>query len=109
MFSLLQSSESHNPSEILICWFTAQERFIIIIINVKNGFAASYFCENADTFFWIIWWVETEIFCNILNVCTITFDQFNVSLMNKSIHFLKKNYWPQYGNTYNKVPLVKMS
>ncbi len=34
--SLLQSSVSNDPSEIiLICWFAAQERFIIII-NVKN-------------------------------------------------------------------------
>ncbi len=29
-----------------------------------------------------------EIFCNIINVFTVTFDQFNVSLLNKSINFL---------------------
>ncbi len=30
--SLLQSSVSHDPSEIiLICWFDAQETFLIII------------------------------------------------------------------------------
>ncbi len=36
--SLLQSSVSHDPSEIiLICWFTAQETFlIIVIISVKT-------------------------------------------------------------------------
>ncbi len=35
--SLLQSSVSHDPSEIiLICWFAAQETFLIIIINVKK-------------------------------------------------------------------------
>ncbi len=34
---LLQSSVSHKFSEIiLICWFAAQETFIIII-NVKNS------------------------------------------------------------------------
>ncbi len=34
MFSLLQSSVSHDPSEInLIYWFTAQETFPIIIIT----------------------------------------------------------------------------
>ncbi len=39
--SLLQSSVSHDPSEIiLICWFAAQETFIIIIINVENNSAA---------------------------------------------------------------------
>jgi len=31
--------------------------------------------------------LEIEIFCNIINVFTVTFDQFNVSLMNKSINF----------------------
>ncbi len=37
---MLQSLVSHNPLEIiLICWFGAQETFIIII-NVKNNFAA---------------------------------------------------------------------
>ncbi len=29
-----------------------------------------------------------EIFYNILHICTVTFDQFNASLLNKSIHFL---------------------
>ncbi len=34
--SLLQSSVSHDPSEIiLICWFGAQETFLIIT-NVEN-------------------------------------------------------------------------
>ncbi len=41
--SLLQSSVSHDPSEIiLICWFTAQETFLIIN-NFENSCAASYF------------------------------------------------------------------
>jgi len=36
--SLHQSSESHDPSEInLICWFSPQETFIIII-NFENSF-----------------------------------------------------------------------
>jgi len=35
--SLLQSSVSHDPSEIiLICWFAAQETFLIII-SVENS------------------------------------------------------------------------
>ncbi len=42
-------SVSHNSSEIiLICWFVVQETFIIII-NVKNSFAAYLFCGNNDT------------------------------------------------------------
>jgi len=45
-----------------------------------------------ETFFSIIWWIESskeQHFCNILDVFTITLDQFNASLLNKSIHFLK--------------------
>ncbi len=48
--SLLQTSVSHDPSEIiLICWFAAQETFLIII-NVENSCAAQYFVET-DTFY----------------------------------------------------------
>ncbi len=32
---------------------------------------------------------ETEIFCNIINVFTVTFDQYNASFMNKSIKLIK--------------------
>jgi len=31
-----------------------------------------------------------EIFCNIINVFTVTFDQFNASLPNKSIYLFRK-------------------
>ncbi len=49
--SLLQSSVSHDPSEIIIiCWFAAQEIFLIII-NVENSCAAQYFCGNCDAFY----------------------------------------------------------
>ncbi len=33
---------------------------------------------------------EIEIFYKIINVFTVTFDQFNASLLNKSINFLKR-------------------
>ncbi len=82
--SLLQSSVSHDSSEIiLICWFAAQETFLINI-NVENSF-----CGNGNIFhFRILWCVEIlkeqhlfeiEIFCYIINVFTVTFDQFNAS------------------------------
>ncbi len=49
--SLLQSLVSHDPSEIiLICWFAAQETFLIII-NVENSLVDSYFCGNHDIFY----------------------------------------------------------
>jgi len=33
---------------------------------------------------------ETEIFCNIINVFTVTFDQFNAFLQNEIIIFCRK-------------------
>ncbi len=48
--SLLQSSVSHDPSEIiLICWFDAQETFLITI-NAEKSCAASYVCETVIPF-----------------------------------------------------------
>ncbi len=48
--SLLQSSVSHDPSEIIIIyWFAAQETFLIII-SVQNSCAASYFCGNRSIY-----------------------------------------------------------
>ncbi len=45
--SLLQSSVSHDPSEIiLIYWFAAQETFLIII-KLENICADSYFWGNS--------------------------------------------------------------
>ncbi len=46
----------------------------------------------------ILWWtafiwsrnLRSKIFCNIINVFTVTFDQFNASLLNKSINFIPK-------------------
>ncbi len=34
--------------------------------------------------------LKYKIVCNIINVFTVTFDQFNVSLQNQSINFFKK-------------------
>ncbi len=42
---------------------------------------------------------EVEIFCNIVNINTVTFDQFNASLLNKKIYYFSKkillspNFW----------------
>jgi len=48
---LLQSSVSHDPSEIfLICWFGAQETMFIIIITVENIFSVWHFrCSKRFT------------------------------------------------------------
>ncbi len=58
-----------------------------------------------------LWWIESskeqilfenEVFCNIINVFTVTFDQFNASLLNKHINFqrTRKFYWPQTFEQY---------
>ncbi len=49
--SLLQSSVSHDPSEIVqICWFGDQETYCLIM-NVENSCTAWYFCGKHDSFF----------------------------------------------------------
>ncbi len=53
-------------------------------------------------FFWNLWWIESskeqhlfeiKIFCNIINIFTGTFDQFNASLLNKTINFIQDQQW----------------
>ncbi len=52
--SLLQSSVSHDPSEIiLIYWFAAQENFLLLSMLKMN-----IFCVNHD--FRILWWIESS-------------------------------------------------
>ncbi len=69
---LFQSSVSHSQIT-LICCFAAQETFII--------------SSNEHLF-------EIEIFYNIINIFTVNFDQFNTSLLSKSINFLlTPNFW----------------
>ncbi len=83
--SSLQSSVSHDPSEInIMYWFAAQETFLIIV-NVENRCAAQYFFQDSlmktkirTAFIW------NGIFCSI-SVFTVTFDWFDASLLNYSI------------------------
>ncbi len=45
---LIESSVSHDPSEIIeICWFGAQDFFLI---SVKSSYIAEYFRRNHDAF-----------------------------------------------------------
>ncbi len=62
---------------------------------LKTVVLTNIFVET-DLFFRIHRWIESskeqhffkiEIFCYIINVFTVTFDQFNASLINKSINF----------------------
>ncbi len=52
-----------------------------IIINVENSWIES--SKEQHLF-------KIEIFCNTMNVITVTFDQLNVTLLNKSNNLFKK-------------------
>ncbi len=46
---LLQSLVSNEPSEIIwICWFGAQEMFLILTNNVKTVMLLDISCGNCD-------------------------------------------------------------
>ncbi len=69
--------------------FGAQETFLIIV-NVKKQLL--HFLEKVKrTFERTIYLVYT--FCHIINVLTVTFEQFNESLLNKSLQLLEKSEW----------------
>ncbi len=105
--SLLQSSVSHDPSEIiLIYWFAAQETFPIII-NVENSCAAQYFCGNSDilillfsyTFIQLILlsskdalnWSNVKV--NTYNITKISISSFIASLNTYTrVHFHNKRF-----------------
>ncbi len=81
---------------MLIC---CSETFLIII-NVENSCAASYFVETAIHFFSGYLTkrkfkgkhlFEIEIFCNTINVFIAIFYKFNASLLSKILISLKKN------------------
>ncbi len=105
--SLLQSSVSHDLSEIILTWwFAAQEAFliIIIIINAENGCCMLYIFVEA-LFFYLMNGMFKSIYLtqcltlykDILNWSKDNFDQFNVSLLNKSTLV-----WPQTSELYYK-------
>ncbi len=49
---------------------------------------------------------EIEIFCNIINVFTVIFYQFNVPFLNKSFNFFNCFYSPQTFEQYNVYPIL---
>ncbi len=66
-------------------------------LNFQHHYSSHMIVQKkVDFFFRFLWWIESseeqhlseiEIFCNIINVFIIIFDQFKASLLNKSIHF----------------------
>jgi len=66
-----------------------------ITINVENGCAAQGFMETDRDFIQDsqeLHLKEMIVFCKSVKVFTVTFDQFNISLLNKNINFVQKNY-----------------
>ncbi len=69
--------------------------------------------QRSRFFFRFLWWIESseeqhlseiEIFCNIINVFIIIFDQFKASLLNKSINFY--NFFPKKQKIYTDSNLL---
>ncbi len=84
--ALLQSLVSHDPSEMAsILWKLIKKIWILWVESSKEQ------CLS-----------EIEIFCNIMNVFTVTFDQCNASLLHYlmlSVHkkspTVSNTRWPQ--------------
>ncbi len=49
-----------------------------------------FFVESVKRKFKRTAFIKIEVFCDIINVFTVTFDQFNTSLLNKSIDFIEE-------------------
>ncbi len=90
-------------SVIILIWCISYYRYWKQLINI--------FVEIVILFLMILWWIESskehlfEIFCNVINVFIVIFDQFNVFLLNNSINLLKtskqtnkQTYWPKLLN-----------
>ncbi len=96
--SLLQSSVSHDPSEIiLICWFAAQET-CIIIINTKNSCAALYFSVNHDAFLSVknLWRIESSREQHLSEVVLVSFLSLQSVLAKRLFLSLKKSFYYDY-------------
>ncbi len=87
---LLQSSVSHDCSEIiLICWFWCSRNVPFyyhqywkqLYCLILCGYPGDFFFKEQHLF-------EIKIFNNIINVITVTLDQFNSSLLNKTINLI---------------------
>ncbi len=105
-FSVTWSFRNH------LCWFAAQETFLIFKMLCCLIF---FFCGNSDMFFRILWWIERtktaftwniNLFCNIINVFTVIFDQIKASLLNtrrkKKIFWLKVSILIRWRKDYRR-------
>ncbi len=77
-----------NTVKAVIVWNNCFRFYYILKCNLFLWHKAEFSAENSKEqyLFWI------EIFCEVVQVFTVTFDQFNASLMNKKacIYFMKR-------------------
>ncbi len=87
---------SHDPSEIILIQYVGlllKKQFLLLLWAILNIFVETFYQDylmNSNvkrTAF--INTFETEVFCNIINVITVTFDQFNAFLLKKIFFTLK--------------------
>ncbi len=66
-------------------------------LHIYSTYLQTYTEDNVQNTHTYTPYTQCTIFCNIFNVFTVTFDQFNVSLLYKSIVFPSKIklYWQQ--------------
>jgi len=126
--SLLQSSVSHDPSEITLIWGSDDQEIFPTIMNVEHFIflwknpplpslilnclisgiwehtvprqiptscivekaKSTFELWNCEKFYFSGWFVEQKVQRHFFSKCTVftvTFDQFNASLLNKSVLF----------------------
>ncbi len=112
-FVLLTQCSTTEPQEHKIYCIRNISDYFLIIINVENSCDASHFCEKLWYLFLRFFDEQKEqhlfeiISCNSINVFTVTFDQFNASLLKKSTNSFKNDYWPQMFEWYNFCKMYK--
>jgi len=90
---LLLSSVSHDPSEIILLMLICCSGNFLLLLMLNTVVLLNVFVETNHFPPRILWWIESSeephlfeiriFFCKIRNVFTLTFDQFNASLLNK--------------------------
>jgi len=79
--------------------------------HVDNSCVAKYLYRSRDALFSGSFdeqkvQKQQQIFCNVKNVFTVTFDQFNASLLNKSISFFLKENLTDQIPSFDQIPIT---
>ncbi len=83
----------------------------VSMINGRNSLVLT------NIYFQILWWTESskeqhlfeiDIFCNIVHVFTVTFDQLTASLLEKSINLFRNKNWSKFVILYRMIHEFRM-